>query len=468
MVAKLCLLTCVLAAGQSADRADWLLLPRLARGQELVYRGSFSERSLIPNVQFERAHRLEANLLVLEERPRRWQVAFQTSLTPRAGQARPASVRLEVLEVDAQGRLEGGAGPAVPLEGPPTLECGAFVEVPAVRVGPGFSWPVADAGRPPLVWRVAGTEVVRSTVCVKLVGEQQSSDWDRPRADSTAWWRRDTVWLAPQLGIAYRVERQIKRRDPARAQPTYESVTRYDLDNRLTYSGRLFEARQAEIVQAGRFRAEAAPLLAQPTTYADQLDALVRKITFYLVDHPAPTPYRAAVLQVRHRAEAARRGEVIPGPAAERAPGPVAASAGRRAPDFIVTDLLAKQTVRLYHLLGRPVLLVFYNPATEPGRRVLGFAQDLCTREKNVAVLALAVTADEALVRRQHAELHLPFPVADGRGLTVAFGVDVTPKMVLLDADGVVRGSYSGWGSQTPGEVRADLGRLREAMRGER
>jgi peroxiredoxin len=471
MVTKICLITCVLSLGQLADRAGWALAPRLAPGQELVYRGTFTERSLIPGAQHESAYRLEATLFVMEAlAPERWQVAFLTALTPRsglpepgkAGQPAPSSVRLDLAEVDGRGRLRASpAGSlAVPLAGLPTAECGGVVELPAGRVAVGSSWPVAEAGRPPRTWRVAGTEVVNSTACVKLVGDQQSPDWEQGRADSTAWWRRDTVWVAPQFGIAYRVEREIRRRDPARAQPTYQSVTRYELDGRTTWPGKLFEDRRYEVQQARRFFAEALPLLANPVLYQPQLDTLLRKITFHLEDHPA-TPYRQAVLQVQHRIEAARRGEVVVAhTGADESPQAAPAALGHRAPDFLATDLLKKETVRLYQFRGRPVLLVFFNPGTETGRKVLGFAKDLAAREKGLTVLGLSMAEDEALVRREHDALHLSFPILDGRGLHVTFGVSATPWMVLLDGQGVVRGTYTGWGLPTPGEVREGLGQV--------
>jgi peroxiredoxin len=470
MVTNLFLLACALATGQPAAQADWLLTPQFVRGQELLYRGTFSERSLAPYVLFERSYRLETNLFVVDDLPAgRWQIAVLTALTPKSdrpgevGTAQPASVRLELLDTDRQGRLTRGKSkvPAVPLEGPPTLECGFLIEAPAVRVGPGDSWTVDEAGRTPRTWRIVGTEVVRSTACIKLVGEQQSPDWDSPRADSHAWWRRDTVWLAPQAGIAYRVERQIKRRDPARSQPTYESTMRYELDRRLTYPGQLYDDYRDVIVQAGRFQDEAAPLLADPITYRTRLEALLRKVNFFLDDRPRPLPYRLALLQIRHRIEAAARGEIVPAAAVEGPAAPPAIAPGRPAPDFVVTDLIGKQTLRLSHYRGRPVLLVFFNPATEPGRRVLDFARDLSARDKGLAILGLAMSGAEEQVRRQHAELHLPFPVADGRGLHVSFAVNDTPKLVILDAEGVVRASSTGWGSQTAAEVREELGRLK-------
>ena len=66
--------------------------------------------------------------------------------------------------------------------------------------------------RPLRTWQVAGTELLAGTTCVKLTGAQQSEHWASPRADDVAWRRKDTVWLAPRLGIAQKIERVIERR----------------------------------------------------------------------------------------------------------------------------------------------------------------------------------------------------------------------------------------------------------------
>ena len=69
MVATLCLLGCVLAPGQSPDRAPpapnpaargaWTLAPTFTRSQELVYRGHFTEECRGGRVQFDRSYRVE-------------------------------------------------------------------------------------------------------------------------------------------------------------------------------------------------------------------------------------------------------------------------------------------------------------------------------------------------------------------------------------------------------------------------
>src|SRR5262249_38741550 len=202
------------------------------------------------------------------------------------------SARMTMARIDLQGRVTAPAGVSltVPLDGPPTLECGAFVEMPHSRVGPDRTWEVSEEGRPPRSWTAGGGEMVNGTSCIKLVGVQQSDDWDRPRADRIAWRRTDTVWMAPRTGVAHRVERLIERREPARKEPTQRTVLRYELESNLQYPGPLFADRRREIQQARAFAESAAPLLPTPTKNVPQLEALLTKINHHLENQP-PTPY---------------------------------------------------------------------------------------------------------------------------------------------------------------------------------
>jgi hypothetical protein len=452
---------------QPPERSAWLLQPRLARGQELVYSGTFTEEAQTPGVHFQRAYRLELHACVLDAGPPKAQMAFLTVLALKANRperesAAATSVRLELAEVDDRGRVRGrpGSNLAVPLEGPPTAECGAFVDAPATRVTINQFWEAAEQGRPPYSWRVDGTEAVAGTPCIKLVGHQQADEWNSPRADRSAWRRQDTVWLLPQLGIACRVERVIERRDPAHEAPTHRAILRYELDSRLTYPGELFASRRQEILQAQKYFEEAAPLLRQPAQQKAQIDAELKRIRYYL-EAQAPTPYRKAVLQVQRRLEAALRGEIAPETTVpeELMPAPVVA-VGRPAPDFVATDLLNSQSVRLQRLFGRPILICFYNPRTDTGDEVLRFAQDLSQRHLNrLLVLGMAVTDDAEGARKQHTSLRLSFPILEGNGLHATYGVEATPRLVVVDAEGTVRGLYTGWGAHSSREITEELQR---------
>src|SRR5262249_13838349 len=175
MIAHLCLLSCAFAAAQSGDRTDWLLAPKLHQGQELVYRGAVSEIALGSAVEFNRSYRLEHRVFVLEKSARGLEVAFFTVLRLRlankidAGQDQdPSSVRLEIATVDARGKLMPPAGIsfAVPLDGPATVECGAFVEFPDERVRIGRSWEVIEDSRPIRIWKLTGLDTINGSRCL--------------------------------------------------------------------------------------------------------------------------------------------------------------------------------------------------------------------------------------------------------------------------------------------------------------
>ena len=476
MTATLCLIGCLLAPAQAPDRpappvrGEWAVAPHLGKAQELVYRGSFTEEANGAGVQFNRAFRIESRVFVLETPAQGADVAFLTILksrdpqsnAPAGGEPTAESVRLELAHVDAQGgvKADPGVALAVPLEGPPTLECGAFAVVPDGRVAADATWETAEEGRPMRTWRVLGAEQIDGERCVKLEGVQKSDDWDKPRGDRPAWRRTDTVWLAPGLGVASRVERVVERREPARRDPTYKGVLRYELEESMQYTGRLYEERRREITQAHAFADAAAPLLTTPAKYGPQLTALMNRIAYHL-DHQPQTPYREAVLQVKRRVEAAQRGETPPAPATVDPPDvpPAVAAVGGEAPDFLAPDLVANTTFHLRPALGKPTLLVFYNPASPSAAVVLAYAQQMSDSHKDLSVLALSMSGDVDAARKQRADLKLTVPLLDGSGLRTSYNVDGTPKLMLLDGKGVVRGDFTGWGRETPDEVLEELGR---------
>jgi peroxiredoxin len=479
MVATFCLITCVLAAAQAGSGSEWPLVLRLSRGQELVYTGSFTEETIGKNVQGTHAYKLESRIFVLDVAPRGTEVALWTVLKqlaarpqPGQGPVDPSSIRLEPALIDLHGRVSSATGISltVPLEGPATIESGGFVEIPRARVTAGQSWEVQEDARPPRTWQVAGMETVNGTPCVKLTGVQQSDDWDHPRADRSAWRRRDTVWMAPALGIAYRVERVVERREPARRDPTQKSVTSYTLDSQVVYPGRLFEDRQREILLVRKLSDTVQPYLPEPAKVGPRFfETILAQIAQHMDRHPA-TPYRDALLQLQRRVEAARRGE-MPAPVVSEEAAPVAPvlTLAQPAPDFVVPNLGAHESARLRRFLGRPILLVFYSPTSRYVNDILAFAQSQAGEQpsrSDVTVLGLAVSDDTDRVLKQRDELRLTFPILSGQGLRLTYAVDATPKFVVLDAAGIVRGAFVGWGKETPGIVIEELNQWKREDRG--
>jgi peroxiredoxin len=475
MVATFWLLGWVLAPAQvpprpaptkAAVRPDWVLTPKLGRGQELIYRGVYSEEATGARVEFQRGYRVEARYFVLETPPRGAEVAVLTALSsrsPRPAGPKPdadgSSVRLERVTVDLQGRVSSAVPLGVPLDGPPTLELGAFVEVPRVKPGTNPTWDTADPGRPPLSWRVAGTETVAGQLCVKLAGAQQSDDWERPRADRSAWRRLETVWVAVRTGLAQKVERVIEHHEPARSEVSRRSVLRYELETGLQLPGQMAIDRRQEIQQAFDFRDSAGPLLAEPARHARQLAELQRRIGLHF--ETPPTPYREAVLQIKRQVDAACRGEVVT-TAYQEVPTravPVAAP-GEAAPDFVASPITTRDAGRLSRWRGKPVLLIFYHPTSFTAPDLLRFAQQLhANHGRSVTVVGLPVTDDTAQVLRQRDSLGFQFPLYSGGGMRISYGVETTPKVVVIDSAGIIRGMYLGWGRETAEEVTAELRR---------
>jgi peroxiredoxin len=286
---------------------------------------------------------------------------------------------------------------------------------------------------------------------------QQSEDWDHPRADRTAWRRRDLVWLAPRLGVAYKVERTIERREPAHRDSTLQSVARYELQSEIQYPGQLYEDRRREILQAQKLNEAIAPLLANPSKHGRRpFENILVRIAYHLDNQP-PTPYREAVLQVKRRAEAASRGESPPAVAGDDH-GPTVAVLDQRAPDFIVSNLLSKESTQLRRWLGRPILMVFYHPGSVTVEQVLRFAQQVQDKYgQQVAVLGFSVSDELERIKKQHRDLQLSLPIYSGKGLRLSYAVEATPKLVILDAAGVLRGNYVGWGPETAELVTEEL-----------
>ena len=476
MVSRL-LLLCVLATGQvpypsvpkAPSRPEWDIRPQLTVGQELVYSGTWKEETATELTPSSRAYRLETRVLALEAPRSTIPVVLFTVLktidrhSTSGGQI--SSVRLEKASIGPRGEMTVAPSVhlSVPLDGPPTLELGAFVELPAGHLTLDQSWFASERGQPDRLWRVVGVDMANGTSCVKLVGEQKSADWDQPRVDHVAWRRRDTVWLSPRTGFANRVERVIEVREPGRSEPSRRQELRCELETGTAYSGQFLEDRRQEITLALSASEKATPLLPAQARNGAQLDAVLRQIAYH-VGHQPPTPYREAVLEVRRRIEAAKRGEVpiaLPGETpAEIATNTGVATIGAQAPDFVVPDIRANRATNLKPWLGKPILLVFFQPDSITLDPLLRFAQSLADANADkLAVIGMAMTDDAEQVKRLAHTLQLTMPLLNGSGLRQSYVREGTPTMVLIDGTGVVRGSFLGWGNEVPHEVLAELRR---------
>lgn len=459
MSASVYLLCTALTLGQPLGKAEWELAPKLTSGLELIYRGEFVDEDLQPNVLRRRRYQLETNAFILEPGVKDWQVAFWTWLTLQEEPnplvrktSGPASLRMELGRIEFQGRVRNKDKKPLeaPIKGPPTLEVGFVTVVPSSKVGRESSWDVLEDGRPNLRWQVVGIESTGGLSCIKLTGLQQTDDWNKSRADHTAWRRRETLWLHPQLLVAQKVERIIEERDPARETPTHRLTVRYELESHLKFPNVLFQERRQEVLKATEIFDEIHTLARQPAQSAIPLNNVALRLTH--LDRPQ-SAYRKVFGHLKTMVESAQKGETpVPHRVDEPPMTPTkTAGLGQRVPDFAVSSFTQEEMVHIKGRKATPSFVLFYNPSTGIGKEVIVFAKKMSERkEPPVAILAMAVTDDANIARKQHQELKLGFAILDGNGMRHTFGADHTPRFVVIDRDGVVRFAETGWGLHTP------------------
>ena len=238
--------------------------------------------------------------------------------------------------------------------------------------------------------------IVDGVRCLKLEGVQKSDDWDKPRADRTAWRRTDTVWLAPR---PRRRLRAWSASSNAASRPTATRLTRAccatNWMSRCSTPAGCTRNGAARSSQAHAFADAAAPLLSD----AGQVRAAAHRTDE--PDRVSPrSPAANALPRGRPPGQAPRRGGAArrdaAGPRDGRQPDapPAVAAVGGEAPDFLAPDLVANSTFHLRPALGKPTLLVFYNPASPTAAVVLAYAQQMSDSHKDLSVLTLSMSGD--------------------------------------------------------------------------
>jgi peroxiredoxin len=203
-------------------------------------------------------------------------------------------------------------------------------------------------------------------------------------------------------------------------------------------------------------------LLAERKTPAAAYEAIVAKIDRHL-EKNSPTPYREALVRLKNMAVAGSKGQV---PAMlATASGRDLFAVGKLAPDFVVEDVQNKESYTLRRWQGKNILMVFYHPSGQSTPEVLRFVQQATeqAREADLAVVGFSMADDPEGVRRLQGQLNLTFLMLAGKSLRKSYGVDATPRLVVVDREGVVRAAYTGWGPERPAAILADLKKCLES-----
>jgi hypothetical protein len=412
--------------------------PQLARGQELVYRGTCVETVQSGGRVSRQEWSVDTRVFVLEATPARSEVAVFTAVRgPGApADAPPAAVRVAVWTIGPHGESSPAAGAAGPVDTAVSVDPIALVGLPDNPLEPGLSWSAPEGGRPPRLWRVAGGGVPPGGGgnCWRLEGTQRSAGWEQ--STGPAWRRTESVWLDPRTHRTRRIERSTELRDPEQAGLLHQLVSTWTLDTEVNYPDRLEAELRAEIRLAAQVEQE---LDGPPRA----LDGWSRRLTHHIRSQPA-TPYREAVVAAQRRLDAARRGQVKPVAAVEAA---VDFVRGRPAPDFIAAGFDGSPALHLRRQRGRPGLIAFLR-ADAPASAEAADALAAAARPVNIVVVA--GSDDDVRKFRAAAAPHLT--LFDGRAL--AHLAPATPRFVWIDADGAVTDCIDGFGPELPGLLR--------------
>ncbi len=462
--------------------SDAPLGPRLDKGLELRWAGTFTEASFRPGVRTLKNYEVETRLLVFESGDfgADGVLCTRVSLKPDRKPAEPTTpvVRLDLVRVDPHGKVQilpspadvdnptpkARPFPAVQLQALPMSESGLFVEFPDKPAKPGLVWSREDGGRPIVSWKIADTISLRGQLGLKVVAEQKTANYYAERVRQAEWRRQETLTVMPNNGFASKFVRVIERREPEADELAFRSVLTLELTGRMSLSGRLLQERRDEAVQAAAFTAALDRLLADGgrggpkhfETLASRIDAYVREN-----GSGESLPFRESLALVKKRSLAAAKGELPPAPTSDDGPAistnPL--TIGRLIPDVTAQSLTAPGSTKLSKLQGKPVVLVYFQPAAGSAMDVLKLAEQL-HKAKFAEVVPLAI-GEAADAKRLHSVMKLTVPVYDGLGTYKVHALDATPVLIVIDAAGVIRYVARGWTDGTAEAVTKELERAK-------
>jgi hypothetical protein len=468
--------TLLFLAGLTLGAPPELASPKLERGLEVRWVGTFTEATFRPGVRAIRKYDVETRLFVIDQTDKGADVALFTRVfqqPDRGSKDIPQGVvRLEMARVDKRGTVTLIASPADPenpkpvrpwpmvqLQSLPVHEAGMFVELPEGAVSFGKSWAVGDGSRPARQWKTTDVESVRGVPGMRLIGTQHTANYYETRVRQSEWRRQDTLTVVPGLGYASRIERIIEKRDPEVDDLSFRSVLTLEQQGKITYPGRLYQERRDECINGAAFTAQLDRLLADGgRSGASAFESLARRIATYQSENVGSdsVPYREAILAVRKRAESAAQGNIPPAPPSEDVV--VGCVIGKPVPEVTLKNALSGEEITLSKMLAKPTLLMYFQPSAPSGLPIVRLGESLQLKYRSSRTIALSVAAAEE--SKRFTVDHKPaIPVFDGSLTYKAHGLDATPVFILVDEVGIVRQIVKGWGAETAELLERELAR---------
>jgi hypothetical protein len=461
------LMTCVAFAffGAADEAPKHNLAPRYVPGQELTYVGmALEKQSGLQGAAYEQPYDLETSALV--GRIGATKVAelccYTTIRLPvrdRDFDAAPfddvAGFRFDHLKVTPAGAASWLAGPrkgkgvSCPAEGWSAGELGFLLEAPAEALPIGASWIVKRGDAPDLNCTVAATDLAEGEACVRVVCKEQSRNW--ARADQRPAWRAtSTVWLGQNRGLAVRVHRDYEQRQPGETVPSRTVMVKYALAANIAYRGPELQDRLADFELAARVQGDYESLLQGKAERPARavLGTLKHDLKLAAEQQPRATPYRSALAEMLRATTAAEAGLAQRRPAPP-APGALAvATLGQPARPWSVKEIDGARR-SLKDFKGQAVVLVQVNPESTLSRKAL--TDVLATARAGGAktiVLAACPKADEATAKKLRDAVPGDYRICQAMSADRAYGVKALPHTIAVDAQGLLRANFLGYGPE--------------------
>lgn len=461
------MLACMLLILFLFDPAPPSFSPQWKPGQEYLYRGAIKETSQGQGIQLLSHYLLELRVLVLNVKSNSADVVCCTKLTQQnASKTQPVvSAYLTHAVIDQQGKITSSSAPTgIPLnvDGPATWETGFILPLPSQLPEAGKKWEMAESGRLPrrFSW------MPMSDSSFEVCGDQESIDWQRPRADSTAWRRTDKLLFASKATLPTKIERLIERRAPAHQHVTSRIVTEYELIWQETLSGPMLEERQRDIQQLRRLQDEVNALAVTmlERNSRDAWQRLANKLAKYQTASGS-TPYREALTTMSSTVQAGMENRLSLQQVKHEVPER-SIQIGQLVPHFSLRTS-SGATITSHQCLGKPTLLVFVQPGSDLCKSLTAEIPALQQRYHETTFNCLILTSRDALDGMPAiAECKNALMASvNGKPLLATFGVTTTPHFALLGSDGTLLATHIGWGPETRqlllSQIRQELAKMR-------
>lgn len=469
------LLWITLSVGQLANQpAEYRLAAHYLLGQEIVYIGRIVDSSVRKdNVGYEQSLDLETTVLVLEVDPKQtaklgcYTVVSRPDLRPENEKSSfegVISVHFDEVTVTQSGRAiwsMNGARVASPADGWSAWELGYVVEAPAEPVEPGATWVSRETAPYPTHYRFIGRESIEGVSCAKVESLQQSPHWTAKDVTTPVWQRKAAVWLDPKTGLARRVHWEHAVREPGEESAGRTVTATYNQASNLRYHGSLLQERTADFASACKTQRELEQIGGGGDRQRRKQLTLVQQQLEQAISQPYATAYRPAMKEMLVSVERMIKDKSATSSAPNVLRVRTAAEIGRPARSFVVRRIDNGESITLKKVAGKPVLLTIADPSSELSWQAINNVVSAANKHsgRQIELLIVCTHTEAQAIASLKERLKGKYTLCTGSGLDGAYGVQGPPHTIFIDADGILRGNFKGYGPEVGPALIAELGK---------